>query len=98
MGARDVLRGGPRGDGRPRSMARQEASGLGAGRRGFDRTDAAAGSYRFQVESLASRPGAVLRASYTGALPDLFRSRAEVMLFGTLLPGQDVLRVRPDGI
>src|SRR5215468_4965517 len=39
-----------------------------------------AGSYRFQVESLAPRPGAVLRAIYTGALPDRFRSRAQVML------------------
>lgn len=49
--------------------------------------------YRFQVQN----NGAVLNATYSGVVPDTFKSEAEVVLTGTLAP-DGVLHVRPDGV
>jgi cytochrome c-type biogenesis protein CcmE len=48
--------------------------------------------YRFDVES----NGHVVRAMYTGIVPDTFKDEAEVVLKGTL--GPEGFQVRPDGI
>jgi cytochrome c-type biogenesis protein CcmE len=53
--------------------------------------------YRFQIESLPPRPHAVISASYTGLVPDTFKSGAEVVAKGTLT-ADDKLDVVPDGI
>lgn len=53
--------------------------------------------YRFQIESLPPRPHAVISASYTGLVPDTFKSGAEVVAKGTLT-AEDKLDVVPDGI
>jgi cytochrome c-type biogenesis protein CcmE len=53
--------------------------------------------YRFKIESREPRPHAVITASYTGLVPDTFKSGAEVVASGTL--GRDEqLDVVPDGI
>ncbi len=54
-------------------------------------------SYRFKIESRPPRPPAVISASYTGLVPDTFKSGAEVVAKGTLGP-DDKLDVIPDGI
>jgi cytochrome c-type biogenesis protein CcmE len=54
-------------------------------------------SYRFKIESRPPRPPAVISASYTGLVPDTFKSGAEVVAKGTLGP-DDKLDVVPDGI
>ena len=54
-------------------------------------------SYRFRIESRAPRSPAVLSASYTGLVPDTFKSGAEVVAKGTLAPDGS-LQVSPDGI
>lgn len=48
--------------------------------------------YRFKVES----KGHVVAASYTGIVPDTFKSEAEVVLRGTLHP--DGFKVDPNGV
>ena len=48
--------------------------------------------YRFQVQS----NGQVVNASYTGVVPDTFKSEAEVVLKGTL--SQDGFQVSPNGV
>lgn len=48
--------------------------------------------YRFEVHS----NGHVVRASYTGIVPDTFKDEAEVVLKGTL--GPDGFHVAPDGV
>jgi len=53
--------------------------------------------YRFAIESREPRPYAVLRATYTGVLPDLFRSCALVIAKGELT-ADGVLEVVPDGL
>jgi cytochrome c-type biogenesis protein CcmE len=54
-------------------------------------------TYRFLIESRPPRPHAVISASYTGLVPDTFKSGAEVVAKGTLGP-DDKLAVVPDGI
>jgi cytochrome c-type biogenesis protein CcmE len=51
----------------------------------------------FAIQSCRPRPHAVLGASYTGWVPDAFRSNAEVVVNGTLAPDGTLL-VSPDGI
>jgi cytochrome c-type biogenesis protein CcmE len=53
--------------------------------------------YRFKIESRDPRPHAVIAATYTGIVPDPFKSGAEVVARGMLGEG-DRLDVRPDGI
>jgi len=53
--------------------------------------------YRFKIESRAPRPHAVIEASYTGLVPDTFKSDAEVVAKGTLT-ADNKLDVIPDGI
>jgi cytochrome c-type biogenesis protein CcmE len=53
--------------------------------------------YRFKIESLPPRPHAVISASYTGLVPDTFKSGAEVVAKGTLM-ADNQLDVVPDGI
>ena len=53
--------------------------------------------YRFKIESLPPRPHAVISASYTGLVPDTFKSGAEVVAKGTLM-ADDKLDVVADGI
>jgi cytochrome c-type biogenesis protein CcmE len=48
--------------------------------------------YRFQIES----KGQVVLASYTGVVPDTFKSGSEVVLKGRL--GPDGFKVEPDGV
>src|SRR5919204_2819350 len=48
--------------------------------------------YRFDVQS----NGKVVRASYTGIVPDTFKDEAEVVLKGRLTP--DGFHVAPDGV
>jgi len=53
--------------------------------------------YRFKIESLPPRVGAMISANYTGLVPDTFKSGAEVVAKGTI--GSDnVLQIVPDGI
>jgi cytochrome c-type biogenesis protein CcmE len=53
--------------------------------------------YRFKIESRAPRPHAVIDATYSGLVPDTFKSGAEVVAKGTLTP-DNKLDVVPDGI
>jgi cytochrome c-type biogenesis protein CcmE len=53
--------------------------------------------YRFKIESRAPRAAAVITATYTGIVPDTFKSGAEVVAKGTLGP-DNVLAVVTDGI
>jgi cytochrome c-type biogenesis protein CcmE len=53
--------------------------------------------YRFKIESKDPRPHAVISASYTGLVPDTFKSGAEVVAKGTLT-ADNRLEVIPDGI
>jgi len=53
--------------------------------------------YRFKIESREPRAHAVIEASYTGLVPDTFKSGAEVVAKGTLTPG-DKLDIVADGI
>jgi len=53
--------------------------------------------YRFKIESRAPRAYAVIEASYTGLVPDTFKSGAEVVAKGTLTAG-DKLDIVADGI
>jgi cytochrome c-type biogenesis protein CcmE len=53
--------------------------------------------YRFKIESREPRPHAVINVSYTGLVPDTFKSGAEVVARGMLTDG-DRLDVIPDGI
>ena len=53
--------------------------------------------YRFKIESKAPRAPAVMAATYTGLVPDTFKSGAEVVAKGTI--GSDnVLQIASDGI
>lgn len=54
-------------------------------------------SYRFKIESRPPRAPAVISASYTGLVPDTFKSGAEVVAKGTLT-ADNKLEVIPDGI
>jgi cytochrome c-type biogenesis protein CcmE len=54
-------------------------------------------TYRFKIESRPPRPPGVISATYTGLVPDTFKSGAEVVAKGTLGP-DDKLDVIPDGI
>ena len=53
--------------------------------------------YRFKIESRAPRPTAVITATYTGLVPDTFKSGAEVVAKGSLT-ADNQLDVVPDGI
>jgi cytochrome c-type biogenesis protein CcmE len=53
--------------------------------------------YRFKIESKDPRPHAVITATYTGLVPDTFKSGAEVVAKGTLT-ADNQLNVVPDGI
>jgi cytochrome c-type biogenesis protein CcmE len=53
--------------------------------------------YRFRMKSTDGRPPAEIRVSYTGLVPDMFRSGAELVAKGTLV-GDGWLDVVPDGI
>ena len=53
--------------------------------------------YRFQIESREPRAHAVINASYTGLVPDTFKSGAEVVARG-MLGENERLDVIPDGI
>ncbi|HET6148761.1 MAG TPA: cytochrome c maturation protein CcmE [Polyangia bacterium] len=53
--------------------------------------------YRFKIESREPRQHAVISASYTGLVPDTFKSGAEVVARGMLVEN-DRLEVIPDGI
>jgi cytochrome c-type biogenesis protein CcmE len=54
-------------------------------------------SYRFKIESRPPRAPAVISATYSGIVPDTFKSGAEVVVKGGLGP-DNVLAVVPDGI
>lgn len=54
-------------------------------------------TYRFKIESRPPRPPGIISATYTGLVPDTFKSGAEVVAKGTLGP-DDKLDVVPDGI
>lgn len=53
--------------------------------------------YRFKIESRPPRPHAVIAATYSGLVPDTFKSGAEVVAKGTLA-ADNRLEVVPDGI
>jgi len=53
--------------------------------------------YRFKIESRAPRAPAVISATYTGLVPDTFKSGAEVVASGSLT-ADNQLDIRPDGI
>jgi cytochrome c-type biogenesis protein CcmE len=53
--------------------------------------------YRFKIESRPPRPHAVISATYSGLVPDTFKSGAEVVAKGTLT-GENTLDVVADGI
>jgi len=53
--------------------------------------------YRFKIESRAPRAPAVISATYTGLVPDTFKSEAEVVASGSLT-ADNQLDIRPDGI
>jgi cytochrome c-type biogenesis protein CcmE len=53
--------------------------------------------YRFKIESRPPRAPAVITATYTGLVPDTFKSGAEVVAKGTLT-ADNQLAVVPDGI
>jgi hypothetical protein len=54
-------------------------------------------TYRFWIESAPGRPFATMEATYTGFVPDSFRWRKAVVLFGSLAP-DGRLDVTPDSI
>jgi len=54
-------------------------------------------TYRFKIESRPPRAPAVITATYSGIVPDTFKSGAEVVAKGSLGP-DNVLAVVPDGI
>jgi cytochrome c-type biogenesis protein CcmE len=68
----------------------------GSIRRAIPRTGGAP-SYWFAMRSCDPRPPAVLGASYSGEVPDLFRSDAEVVVDATVTPDGTLL-VSPAGI
>ena len=53
--------------------------------------------YRFKIESRPPRAPATITATYTGLVPDTFKSGAEVVAKGSLTPDNH-LDVAPDGI
>ena len=53
--------------------------------------------YRFKIESRPPRPAAVITATYTGLVPDTFKSGAEVVAKGSLT-ADNQLDIIPDGI
>ena len=53
--------------------------------------------YRFKIESRPPRPPSVITATYTGLVPDTFKSGAEVVAKGSLT-ADNQLDVVPDGI
>ena len=53
--------------------------------------------YRFKIESRPPRAPAVISATYSGIVPDTFKSGADVVAKGSLGP-DNVLSVVPDGI
>jgi cytochrome c-type biogenesis protein CcmE len=53
--------------------------------------------YRFKIESRPPRAPAVITATYTGLVPDTFKSGAEVVASGSLT-ADNQLDIRPDGI
>jgi len=53
--------------------------------------------YRFKIESKPPRAPAVMTATYTGLVPDTFKSGAEVVAKGTIGP-DNTLQVAPEGI
>ena len=53
--------------------------------------------YRFKIESRPPRPPAIITATYTGLVPDTFKSGAEVVAKGSLT-ADNQLDVVPDGI
>lgn len=53
--------------------------------------------YRFKIESRPPRAHAVMTATYTGLVPDTFKSGAEVVAKGSLT-ADNQLAVVPDGI
>jgi cytochrome c-type biogenesis protein CcmE len=53
--------------------------------------------YRFKIESRPPRAPAVMTATYSGLVPDTFKSGAEVVAKGTLT-ADNQLQVAPDGI
>jgi len=53
--------------------------------------------YRFKIESKAPRAPAVITATYTGLVPDTFKSGAEVVCKGQLT-ADNQLDVIPDGV
>lgn len=53
--------------------------------------------YRFKIESRPPRAPAMMTATYTGLVPDTFKSGAEVVAKGSLGP-DNVLQVAPEGI
>jgi cytochrome c-type biogenesis protein CcmE len=53
--------------------------------------------YRFKIESRPPRAPAVISATYTGLVPDTFKSGAEVVAKGTI-SSDNVLQIVPDGI
>jgi cytochrome c-type biogenesis protein CcmE len=53
--------------------------------------------YRFDVENITGRTRAVMRARYTGWVPDAFRGGAEIVVMGRLA-ADGTLDVAPDGI
>src|SRR5260370_35210903 len=54
-------------------------------------------TYRFKIESRPPRPPAVISATYTGLVPDTFKSGPEALAKGTLGPDHK-LDVSPDGL
>lgn len=54
-------------------------------------------SYRFKIESRPPRPPGVIEATYSGLVPDTFKSGAEVVAKGTLT-ADNKLDVVADGI
>ena len=53
--------------------------------------------YRFKIESKPPRAPATMSATYTGLVPDTFKSGAEVVAKGTIGP-DNALQIVPDGI
>jgi cytochrome c-type biogenesis protein CcmE len=53
--------------------------------------------YRFKIESRPPRPPATITATYTGLVPDTFKSGAEVVARGSLT-ADNQLDIVPDGI
>ena len=80
-----VLQARRRSDGAARAVVRQEAAAAWLRRAGLDhRSKPNTLEYRFQVQS----NGQIVSATYTGVVPDTFKSDAEVVLKGTLVAGR----------